>query len=150
MNNICIDYGETLLGVNHTAFNIPWSKTTGNKGARIILTDIDDPTRPVTALQHHLSMNANVPKGAPLFAYKTSDGGWEPLTKNNWLARCNEVWVSAGYEPLLAHAFRIGGCTEMLLRGVNPDIVCIQGRWKLKAFLEYWRRIQSILPLFVS
>jgi hypothetical protein len=104
-NTVHIDYGKTILGVNHAAFSIPWSKTNGNKGARITLTDIDDPTRPVAALRHHQSVNANVPKGAPLFAYKTSDSGWEPLTKNNWLTRCNEVWVAAGYEPLLVHAF---------------------------------------------
>jgi hypothetical protein len=58
--------------------------------------------------------------------------------------------MAAGFEPLLAHAFRIGGCTEMLLRGVNPDVVCVQGRWVSKAFLQYWRKIQSILPLFIS
>jgi hypothetical protein len=149
-NSVHIEYGTTILGVDHANFDIPWSKTTGSKGAKITLTDINDPTKPVAALHHHRSANVNVPKGAPLFAFETVDGGWEPLTKDNWLDRCNEVWMAAGLEPLLAHAFRIGGCTEMLLRGVNPDIVCIQGRWKSKAFLEYWRKIQFILPLFVS
>lgn len=48
------------------------------------------------------------------------------------------------------HAFRIGGATELLLEGVSPDIVQVQGRWKSQAFLEYWRRIESILPLFIS
>jgi hypothetical protein len=149
-NSVHIEYGTTISGVEHANFDIPWSKTTGSKGAKIILTDTNDPTKPVAALCHHRSANVNVPDGAPLFAYETTDGGWEPLTKHNWLARCNEVWVAAGLDPLLAHAFRIGGCTEMLLRGVNPDIVCMQGRWKSKAFLEYWRKIQFILPLFIS
>ena len=40
--------------------------------------------------------------------------------------RSHQIWVAAGFEPLKAHAFR---CTEMLLRGVQPDMVCIQGRW---------------------
>jgi hypothetical protein len=149
-NAVHIDYGTTILGVEHASFKIPWSKTNGIKGAKVTPTDINDPMKPVAALRHHKSANANVPKGAPLFAYETSDGGWEPLTKHNWLARCNKVWVAAGYQPLLSHAFHIGGCTEMLLRGINPDIVCVQGRWKSKAFLEYWRKIQSILPLFIS
>jgi hypothetical protein len=125
-----IEYGTTILGVEHASFDIPWSKTSGIKGAKITLTDINDPTKPVAALRHHRAANANVPKGAPLFAYETSDGGWEPLTKHSWLKRCNEIWIAAGYQPLLSHAFRIGGCTEMLLRGLNPDIVCVQGRWK--------------------
>jgi hypothetical protein len=143
-------YGTTVNGVEHASFDIPWSKTTGTKGATISITDIDDPTTPVPALKHHQRANANVPMDAPLFAFETSDGGWAPLTKKNWLARCNEVWVAAGFEPLQLHAFRIGGCTEMLLRGINPDIVCVQGRWVSKAFLQYWRKIQSILPLFIS
>jgi hypothetical protein len=105
---------------------------------------------PSTSIHHHLSANAKVPPGTPLFAFETDDGGWEPLTKSNWLARCTEVWIAAGLPPLKAHAFRIGGCTELLLRGTNPDIVCVQGRWKSKAFLEYWRKIQKILPLFIS
>ena len=145
-----IQYHQTITGIKYASFNIPWSKTTGIKGAKISITDIDDPTTPVPALKHHQKANKNVPIDAPLFAFETSDGNWAPLTKTNWLSRCNEVWMAAGFEPLLAHAFRIGGCTEMLLRGVNPDVVCVQGRWVLKAFLQYWRKIQSILPLFIS
>jgi hypothetical protein len=126
------------------------SLTEGSKGAKIILTDLNDPTSPVPALRHHLAANANVPAGAPLFAFETDDGGWEPLTKSNWLARCNKVWVATGFAPLKAHAFRIGSCTELLLRGTNPDIVCVQGRWKSRAFLVYWQKIQKVLPLFIS
>jgi len=44
----------------------------------------------------------------------------------------------------------IGGCTEMLLKGVHPNIVMVQGRWKSQAFLEYWHRIDVILPLFLG
>ncbi|KIM75938.1 hypothetical protein PILCRDRAFT_13141 [Piloderma croceum F 1598] len=117
----------TITGIEYASFNIPWSKTTGTKGAKISITDIDDPMTPVPALKHHQKANMNVPNDAPLFAFETSDGDWAPLTKSNWLSRCNKVWTAAGFEPLLAHAFQIGGCTEMLLRGVNPDVVCVQG-----------------------
>jgi hypothetical protein len=46
--------------------------------------------------------------------------------------------------------FRIGGATELLLRGTPPDVVAMQGRWKSRAFLEYWRKINSILPVFIT
>lgn len=115
-----------------------------------MITDIDYPTNPVPALKHHQKANINIPNDASLFVFETSDSGWAPLTKNNWLFRCNNVWIAAGFEPLLAHAFQIGGCTKMLLQGVNPDVVCIQGQWVSKAFLQYWHKIQSILPLFIS
>jgi hypothetical protein len=149
-NDTEIIFDTTPSGIRHANFRIPWSKTEGSKGATIILTDLNDPTSPIPALHHHLSANAKVPAGSPLFAFETNDDGWEPLTKSNWLERCNEVWTSAGLSALKAHAFRIGGCTELLLRGTNPDIVCVQGRWKSRAFLEYWRKIQKILPLFIS
>lgn len=149
-NTTHIVFDSTPSGVRYATFDIPWSKTEGPKGATIILTDLNDPTSPIPALRHHLSANAQVPPGAPLFAFETNDGGWEPITKSSWLARCNEVWIAAGLPALEAHAFRIGGCTELLLRGTNPDIVCVQGRWKSRAFLEYWRKIQKILPLFIS
>jgi len=149
-NSTPIVFDTTPSGVHHVHFHIPWSKTDGSKGATIVLTDLNDPTSPVPALRHHLSANSNVPAGAPLFAFETDDGGWEPLTKSNWLVKCNEVWSAAGLPTLKAHAFRIGGCTELLLRGTNPNIVCVQGHWKSRAFLEYWCKIQKILPLFIS
>jgi hypothetical protein len=149
-NNTHIDFSLSPSGVRSAIFDIPWSKTEGSKGAKIVLTDLIDPTSPVPALRHHLAANTNVPAGAPLFAFETDDGGWEPLTKSNWSARCNEIWVAAGFAPLKAHAFCIGGCTELLLRSTNPDIVCVQGRWKSRAFLVYWRKIQRVLSLFIS
>lgn len=48
------------------------------------------------------------------------------------------------------HAFHIGGATELLLEGVHPNIMATQGRWKSRAFLEYWCQIEFILPLFIS
>ncbi|KIK93111.1 hypothetical protein PAXRUDRAFT_145753, partial [Paxillus rubicundulus Ve08.2h10] len=46
--------------------------------------------------------------------------------------------------------FHIGGTTELLLQGISPDIIATQGRWTSRAFLQYWRRIETILPLFIS
>lgn len=34
------------------------------------------------------------------------------------------------------------------LLGTPPDVVAVQGHWKSKVFLEYWCRIESILPMF--
>jgi hypothetical protein len=124
-NSAYIDFSTIALGVHHANFNIPWSKTTGTKGSKITITDINDPTSPVATLKHHKSANTNVPHDTPMFAFKLADGGREPLMKTNWLKRCNQIWVAVGFKPLKAHAFRIRGCTKMLLRGIHPDIVCI-------------------------
>ena len=126
-------------------------KQVASKEPRLLLQISTIPQNQLLHFSITGATNANVPVSGHLsFAYETSDGGWEPLTKPSWLKRCNEVWIAAGYQPLLSHAFHISSCTEMLLCGINPDIVCVQGRWKSKAFLKYWHKIQSVLPLFIS
>lgn len=72
------------------------------------------------------------------------------MTRTWFLNRCNEIWLANGLQTLTGHSFRIGGATELLLRGTPPDVVAVQGSWKSRAFLEYWRKIESILPLFIS
>ncbi|KAH9848675.1 hypothetical protein C2E23DRAFT_738921 [Lenzites betulinus] len=137
-------------GATYAIFHIPWTKTTKMAGADIILTANSDATNPVLALRHHLQANAAIPDSAPLFAFETASGGWAPMTRTWFLDRCNAVWEAAKLDKLQGHCFRIGGATELLLRGVHPDVVATQGGWKSRAFLEYWRKIESILPLFIS
>ncbi|KAG1849351.1 DNA breaking-rejoining enzyme [Suillus tomentosus] len=133
-----------------TVFHIPWTKTTHGEGADIVASKIDDLTNPVTALNHHLSANSNIPATAPLFAYEMAKGGWMLMTRPWFLTHCNQIWRSAGLLELTGHCFHIGSASELLLRGIPPDVVAMQGRWKSCAFLDYWRKIVSILPLFVT
>ncbi|TDL24499.1 hypothetical protein BD410DRAFT_719135 [Rickenella mellea] len=72
------------------------------------------------------------------------------MTRSWFMDRCNEIWNAAGYPELTGHSFRIGGATELLSRGVQPDIVATQGRWRSHAFLAYWRNVHRILPNFIS
>jgi len=62
----------------------------------------------------------------------------------------NTIWSAAGHPVMPGHAFRIGRAMELLLEGVHPDNVATQGHWKSRAFLDYWRQIESVLPLFVA
>ncbi|KIK92506.1 hypothetical protein PAXRUDRAFT_147155 [Paxillus rubicundulus Ve08.2h10] len=101
------------------------------------------------ALLQHEIINNNIPTYAPLFSYKTPSG-WEPLTKMLFISHCNDIWVHNGFPSMPGHAFHIRGTTELLLQGVNPDIITVQGRWSSWAFLDYWRQVESILPLFIS
>ena len=94
--------------------------------------------------------DAKIPSSEPMFSFKTADGEWSLMTKTWFMSCCNEVWVAAGLPDMPGHGFRIGGATHLLLMGTPPDIIAVQGRWKSWAFLEYWRRIESILPLFIS
>ena len=148
-NDVSVDFGATESGVEYISFDIPKTKTETH-GARLRFTHVDDPSSFIPSFKNLQTVNVDVPRGAPLFAYSKADGNWEALTKERMLKRCNEVWKANGLLELPGHAFRIGGCTEMLLRGVPPDVVMVLGRWKSQAFLEYWRRIDAILPLFLT
>lgn len=140
---------RTPTGVMFYTLSLPWTKTTANEGLALSLADNGDRSSPVTALTRHLTVNTGIPSSAPFFAYRTKTG-WSPLTREWFLKHCNQVWQSAGIQTLTGHSFRIGGTTELLLRGTPPDVVAAQGGWRSKSFLDYWRRIDVILPLFIS
>ncbi|KAG1844079.1 hypothetical protein DFJ58DRAFT_717694 [Suillus subalutaceus] len=124
--------------VHCTTLQIPWTKTINTEGAAISIMGHMHSTCPLNTLVHHLQSNLNIPSHAPLFSFETAASSWSPLTKPWFLARCNEVWVSAGHPSMPGHAFHIGRATELLLEG---------GCWKSCTFLEYWHQIESIPPL---
>jgi hypothetical protein len=143
--------GVSRSNIPFVSFHIPWSKTTGFDGADITLISRDDLSNPTQSFLWHRHVNSSVPDTAPLFAYETTDGGWNAWTRNTFLAACNVIWQAAGLETLHGHSFRIGNATELLLQGTEPSIVAIKGRWKSRAsFLRYWRNIQEILPSFLN
>jgi len=137
-------------GSRSATFRIPWTKTTKEGGASVILTGRDDMLCPCDALRNHLNTNPDVPASASLFAYRTPDGGWEHMTKHRFMSFCADVWSKAGLTHVLCHSFRIGGAVELLLAGVPPEIVAATGGWTSLAFLLYWRRMEEILPMSTS
>lgn len=134
----------------HVVFDIPFDKVNGRKGATIQIINHAVKTSALAALAMHMhEVNIDLPPDAPLFAYADGAGGWRALTKTRLMDICTRIWKAAGLVSIeFGHSFRIGGATELLLRGVHPDAVMKQGRWLSRAFLRYWRRIQEILPLF--
>ncbi|KAF8166248.1 DNA breaking-rejoining enzyme [Pholiota molesta] len=145
-----ISFREDAGRIHSVMFHVPWTKTTFNLSADIVVTKLEDPSDPYEAFKHHLTTNSSVPDDAPLFSFATADGSYAPMTRSWFLGRCEDVWVASGMPRMAGHGFRIGGATELLLHGTPPDVVAVQGRWKSRSFLEYWRRIEGILPLFVT
>ena len=111
--------------MEHASFDVPRTKTEPH-GARLTITDVNNISAPVSFICNHLHVNDSVPAGALLFAF-CSSGGWEVLPKLKLLKRCNNIWLAAGLPTLPGHAFCIGGCTELLLHGTQPDIVMVLG-----------------------
>lgn len=137
-------------GTRSACFRIPWTKTTREEGASIILTGRHDQLCPCDALANHLRINPDIPHSASLFAYQTTNDKWEHMTKHQFMSFCANIWSKASLAHVLGHSFRIGGAVELLLAGVSPEIVAATGGWTSLAFLLYWRRMEEILPMSTS
>ncbi len=137
-------------GSKSASFRIPWTKTTKEMGANVILTARSDTLCPCSALHNHLTVNSTAPTNTSLFAYLHSDGSWRHMQKARFLDFCIDIWSKASLAHVLGHSFRIGGAVELLLAGVSPEIVAATGGWTSLAFLLYWRRMEEILPMSTS
>jgi len=138
-------------GTCSASFHIPWTKSTKELGADVVLTArcISDPLCPVAALKNHLNVNSLVPPSA-LFAYMSPSGQPKNLSKHEFLSFVTGIWSSALLSHVLGHSFHIGGAVELLLAGVPPEVVAAIGGWTSLAFLLYWRRMEEILPMCTS
>jgi hypothetical protein len=145
-----VSFTDLRDGSRSASFRIPWTKTTREEGASIIITGRNDQLCPCEALRNHLTVNRDVPGSSSLFAYTTADGHWEHMTKYRFMDFCTDVWSKATLAHVLGHSFRIGGAVELLLAGVPPEIVAATGGWTSLAFLLYWRRMEEILPMSTS
>ncbi|KAJ7668534.1 hypothetical protein DFH06DRAFT_1038988, partial [Mycena polygramma] len=143
-----VSFGTDNHGIHFYDIKAPWTKTTGFEGASLLVSEQAE-LDPISTMHHHLVINRAVPDSSPLFSFQTAKG-WSVLTKDLFLTRCNEIWTDSSLPCMTGHSFRIGGATEMLARGIPPEIVAKQGRWRSDAFLIYWRRIELILPLWTS
>ncbi|KAF7332531.1 hypothetical protein MKEN_00135700 [Mycena kentingensis (nom. inval.)] len=133
-----------------TVVDIPWTKSTREKGGKIFLSDRDDELCPEKARQNHLRVNQDVPGDAPYFAFASGDGKWSPLVKEHFMRRCNAIWKADGMLKVAGHSFRIGGSTELLMSGVPCEVVATTGGWSSLAFLLYWRRLEHIVLMHIG
>jgi hypothetical protein len=128
--------------------HLPSTKCSKARGEDIIICQQLPPTDPLGLLEAHLAINIPGPSDL-LFSYRHGSSHL-PLVRAKFLSRCNSVWLQNDFPAITGHSFRIGGTTELLVRGVPPDIVKMLSRWSSDSFLRYWRHLDSIAPLYVS
>ncbi|KAF8886363.1 hypothetical protein BD779DRAFT_1611783 [Infundibulicybe gibba] len=141
-----------LLSSSAKAFDpskIPTVENGGIRGEHIYICRQNGRSDPITAIERHITINELTPH-LPLFSYAIGDGRHLALTKDKFLARCNEIWTMYGWPRMTGHSFRIGGTTKLLVAGVPPDVVRAMGRWSSDAFLRYWRSLELIAPKYVE
>ena len=114
------------------------------------MSDLTCECIPTQAFEHHRSSKTNIPLDAPLFAFEMVDSSWSPMRCSWIVERWNEIWHEEGCSSDMGHGFHIGGTMHLLLLGVNPWIVMVQGCWSSQAFLGYWQRCKKILSLFIG
>ena len=72
------------------------------------------------------------------------------MTKSWFMDSCRRAWKKEGLDLLEGHSFWIGGTTHHLMSGVDPWVVMVIGHWLSSTFLTYWRKVEEILPNFIS
>ncbi|KAF8574640.1 hypothetical protein K439DRAFT_1649736 [Ramaria rubella] len=126
------------------------------------LGELTIPSRRAFNPSFHITRNCNIvwgvtrhaspciPPNTPLFAWCKATKGWEPMTKEWFMNRCNDIFREHNLQTMDGHSFRIRGMTWLLLLGMNPWIIKVIGRWSSPAFLVYWCKIERILTDFIS
>ena len=141
--------GSTASRVKFGGFRAPYIKTS-LPGQDIIWTDSACPCSAEWAFRNHLQINNNIPNTAALFAFEDKVGKPIPMPQTWFMERCNNMWALSGLPSVTGHSFRIGGTTHLLLIGVDPFVVMVQGCWKSSAFLEYWQNCKEIIPTMIG
>jgi|SRR5882724_9351323 len=119
------------------------------QGKFIMWTDSGNASSVELAFKNHMRINSCAPPMAHLFAFESSTGSFPAMCKT-WFMLCNEIWHAQDLGPMYGHSFRVGSTTHLLLLGVDPFIVMVQGRLKSSAFLEYWQNCEEIIPTFIG
>jgi hypothetical protein len=99
-------------GSSSASIRIPWTKTTKQEGATIILTSRSDIFCPVAALRTHLQVNGVAPYSISLFGYRTPDGTWSHMFRDTFLSFVGRIWFSLSLDHVSGHSWlscSIGG-----------------------------------------
>ncbi|PPQ93944.1 hypothetical protein CVT25_015826 [Psilocybe cyanescens] len=109
--SFCYDATGNMLSAS---FHIPWTKTTHEIGAEVIVTAQRDILCPVEALRNHLRVNRDVPSSLSLFAHCNSSGTWLHMFKHTFLEFVSKIWDDTDLAHVSGHCFRIVGTVTLL------------------------------------
>jgi hypothetical protein len=66
------------------------------------------------------------------------------MVKAKAIAHINSILSVRGWGTAFGHSFRIGGASFYLSQKVDPEIVCIAGRWRSLAYEAYIRAFEQV------
>jgi hypothetical protein len=82
-------------GASGIGFHVPWTKTTRELCAEVVVAGLPHGLCGVAGLLYHLFVNKDVPDSFSLFGYMDSDGQPKYMVKNVFLTFCFDVWKKA-------------------------------------------------------
>jgi len=144
-----IRWGTAANGLKFMNFHLPQMKTK-ETGEDVNIMDSTCQCSLTTTLEHHLASNSAIPAHASLFAFETGPNSWSPMSHTWFMQRCNDIWIKDILTLVKGHGFRIGGTMHLLLLGIDPWVVMVQGSWSSNYFLSYWHKCEEILSLFIG
>ncbi|KAF5388281.1 hypothetical protein D9615_000285 [Tricholomella constricta] len=138
---------SVVTGSKVLTFHLPSTKTSPS-GDQCILTATNNIFCPVSALLHHLRLN-NVSSQTHLFSYSSpNSSSHSVLTKSLFLDITSRIFSAESLDPVFGHS--IGGTVELLAMGVPPEVVMKLGGWTSLCFLNYWRRLDFLVPAAIT
>ncbi|KAF8575605.1 hypothetical protein K439DRAFT_1369578, partial [Ramaria rubella] len=72
-----------------------------------------------------------------LFSWRDSHRHTHPMVRTCTIDRINSILSSHSWGNAFGHSFQIGGASYYLVQKVDPEIVCLAGRWKSLAYEAY-------------
>ncbi|GAA5895413.1 hypothetical protein JCM5296_002399 [Sporobolomyces johnsonii] len=135
-----------LAETGQLVFKLPWDKANAWEGRQVTVASFNFGTPAL--FRRHLVLSQLSPSDFP-FSYLSSRGQHAgktvAITKLSWKRWLNARLAEIDEAPLQGHSVRIGGATQMLLNGVEPEVVKVLGGWKSDAFLKYWRHVDALI-----
>ncbi|GAA5925379.1 uncharacterized protein JCM15063_005010 [Sporobolomyces koalae] len=136
---------------NGREFNVhlPWDKLEKRGGARILIVDGFLGLMGADLLAMHLEKN-EINQEDTLWSYIAETGidrGKRVLiNRTSWLNWLDARLAENNERPLHGTSIRIGGATQLILNGVDPNVVKSLGRWSEEtSFYKFWRHVNVLI-----
>jgi hypothetical protein len=131
-----VHLGVDLDGKLYAHLDLPSAKTAKPGEIQSIFLVPQEGLCPIEAFKN-LAMVVPAGPDDPLFSWQDQHGDVRPMVKSKAIAHINAILKTWCWGTTFSHSFRISGTSFYLSQKVDPEIVCIAGRWRSLAYKAY-------------
>ena len=81
----------------------------------------------------------------PLFSWSDSKNVIQPMVRPRILEKISSILAVDGTPRTFGHSFRIDGASFYMANKIDPEIVCMAGRWRSLAYETYIRSFEQVI-----